>query len=123
VTSPHRGAAFTLVEVLVATAVLAIGLFGALTAFSMASRAAGVSRNDTIVTFLAHEKLAQIQLLGADEVSMGPQEGDFGDEYPGYEWELSVQKPDDLNVVRVDLLIIAPEAGRTRETWFSTSVF
>jgi prepilin-type N-terminal cleavage/methylation domain-containing protein len=115
--------AFTLVEVLVATAVLAIGLLGALTAFSMASRVSGIATNDTIVTLLAHEKLAEIQLLGPDGVPSGPQTGDFGPDYPGYRWRLFPQRPNQLNVVPVDLVIIAPEAGREREIWFSTNVF
>ncbi len=115
--------AFTLVEVLVATALLAIGLLGALTAFSMASRVTRVSTNDTIVTLLAQEKLAEIQLLGPEGISEGRQRGDFGPAHPDYQWELFHQKPDDFNVVRVDLVIIAPEAGRARETWFSTNLF
>lgn len=121
--APPRSAAFTLVEVLVATALLAIGLLGALTAFSMASRVTGVSRNDTVVSLLAQEKLAEIQLLGPEAVSSTPTSGDFGAERPDYRWQLFVQTPDDLNVVRVDLLITAPEGGREREIWFSTNVF
>lgn len=121
--TPPRSAAFTLVEVLVATAVLAIGLLGALTAFSMASRVTGVSRNDTVVTLLAQEKLAEIQLLGPEGVSFAPTSGDFGPERPDYGWQLFVQEPDGLNVVRVDLLITAPEGGREREIWFSTNIF
>jgi Tfp pilus assembly protein PilV len=109
--------------VLVATVLLAIGLLGALTAFSMASRVTGVSTNDTMVTLLAQEKLAEIQLLGAEGISEGQQRGDFSPAHPDYQWELFHGQPDDFNVVRVDLVIIAPEAGRTREIWFSTSVF
>jgi len=114
---------FTLVEVLVATVVLAIGLLGALTAFSMATRATGASTNDTVLTFLAQEKLAEIQLLGPERLAEQDEVGDFGPEHPEYEWEMLLGKPDDRNVVRVDLVITAPEAGRPRETWFSTTVF
>ncbi len=121
---PRRGAhGFTLVEVLMAAMVLAIGLLGALTAFSMATRVTGASTNDTILTLLAQEKLAEIQLLGTEAISASDRAGDFGPAYPGYRWRLSPQRPNELNVVRVDLVIIAPEAGGERETWFSTNVF
>ncbi len=118
----HQGG-FTLVEVLVATVILALGLLGALTAFSMASRATGASTNDTMLTFLAHEKLAEIQLLRADRLADQDTSGDFGPEHPQYEWEMFIGKPDDRNLVRVDLIIAAPEAGGRRETLFSTIVF
>ena len=118
----HRGG-FTLVEVLVATVILALGLLGALTAFSMASRATGASTNDTMLTFLAQEKLAEIQLLRADRLADQDTSGDFGPEHPQYEWEMFIGKPDDRNLVTVDLVIAVPEAGGRRETLFSTIVF
>ena len=110
-------------EVLVATAVLATGLLAALTAFSMASRVTGASTNDTALALLAQQKLAEIQLLGRDGLTEGTTSGDFGPEFSDYVWELIVHQPDELNVIHVDLVISAPEAGRTRETWFSTAVF
>jgi prepilin-type N-terminal cleavage/methylation domain-containing protein len=114
---------FTLVEVLVATALLATGLLGALTAFSMASRVMGVATNDTVLTLLAQEKLADIQVLGKEALAKAPTSGDFGPDHPEYQWEMLVHAPDELNLVAVDLVIYAPQAGGTRETWFSTSVF
>ena len=120
-TGGRRG--FTLVEVLVATAVLATALLAALTAFSMASRVTGAARNDTLLSFLAQEKLAEVHLLSKEELSPGTIAGDFGPDYPGYEWQLTFDEPDERNVIRVDLIIAALEAGRIRETRFSTAVF
>jgi len=123
VTSGLRSKGFTLVEVLVATAILATGLLAALTAFSMASRVTGAARNDTAITFLAQQKLAEIQLLGRQELPAGTTAGDFAPDFPQYEWEMTVSEPDELNVTRVHLAIVAPEAGRAREVWFSTAIF
>ena len=114
---------FTLVEVVVATVVLAIGLLGVLTAFSIATRVSAASTNDTVLTCLAQEKLAEIQLLGKEELAAAPTSGDFAPHYPDYQWEMTVHSPDDYNVVRVDILITAPEFGRERATWFTTNVF
>jgi general secretion pathway protein I len=119
----RRVRGFTLVEVLVATAVLALGLLAALTAFSTAARVNGAARNDTTITFLAQQKLAEIRVLGREGLVGAESAGDFGSEHPGYGWELFVREPDELNVVQVDLVITSMEAGRPRETWFSTLVF
>ena len=120
----RRPTAFTLVEVLVATAVLAVGLLGALTAFSMAARVTGVSRHDTMVALLAQEKLADISLQAREQtLDPGETEGDFGEDYPGYSWRLMVGQSDDNNLKQVELAIRAPRSGREHETRFYTAVF
>lgn len=120
---PAESGGFTLVEVLVATALLATGLLGALTAFSMASRVMGVATTDTNLTLLAQEKLADVEVLGREGLAKAPTSGDFGEDHPGYRWEMIVNDPDELNVVRVEVVIYAPKLGGTREVWFSTKVF
>ncbi len=114
---------FTLVEVLVATAVLALGLVAALTAFSIASRVRAVSSNDTVVALLAQQKLAEVQVLGRAQLPAGTEQGDFGPEFSDYIWRLTVHEPNRLNVVPVDLMISTVEAGKERETRFTTQVF
>lgn len=106
-----------------ATSVLAIGLLGALTAFSMAARVTGISTNDTIVSFLAHQKLAEAQVLGPEQLTPGTTTGSFEPTYPDYSWELTVSQPDALNVVPVHLTIYAPEGGKTRAYQFATALF
>ncbi len=124
--SPHsrcRSQGFTLVEVLVAAVVLVIGLLGGLTAFSLAARVTGASRNDTLVAFLAQQKLAEVQVLARSGLQSGTTSGDFGPQHAQYTWEITVGKPDERNVRRVHLVISAPEMGRWRETRFSTAIF
>ncbi len=89
----------------------------------MASRANGASTSDTMLTFLAQEKLSEIQLLGRDNLANAQTRGDFSPDHPEYEWEIIADKPDKRNVVRVDLVISFPEAGRTRDVTFSTNIF
>ena len=128
-----RAAGFTLVEVLVATVVLAIGLVGALTAFSMAARVTGACTNDTTVSFLAQQKLAEIQARGSEQaggqvqdlspLTPGITTGNFAPAYPNYRWRMVVYRPDTIHLVQVDLTIYAPEAGKTRELRFNSAVF
>jgi len=119
--SDNRG--FTLVEVLVATAVVALGLVGALTAFTMAGRVSGSSRNDTIIPLLAEQKLSELKALPRDELVAGQESGDFGQDYPGFSYEVTVSEPDDSNVVRVELVIHAREMGHAREVAYATDLF
>lgn len=120
--SKPAGGGFTLVEVLVATALLAIGLLGALTAFSMAARVTGTSATDTTVSFLAQQKLAEIQALGKSQLPPGTSRGDFLPSDPEYSWQMTVYQPDELNVVRVDLTIYAGR-GKRHGLRFSTALF
>jgi len=117
-----RQSGFTLVEVLVATAVLAIALLAALTAFSMAARVAGVSTCDTVVTFLAQQKLAEVRLSEWGRPTPGTTTGSFAPAYSDYSWELTVHRSDPNHLSRVDLVIYAPGAGEARAYRFTTAV-
>ena len=119
--APRSG--FTLVEVMVAIVVLSLGLLAALTSFSMASRVTSASRNDTSLALLAQEKLAEIRLIERDELVMGTTTGEFGGDHVEHYWQLTIHEPDELNVIWVDVVIYAPEAGRTREVRLSTAIF
>ncbi len=115
---------FTLVEVLIATVVIAIGLLGALTAFSMATRVTAASAHDTTVSALAQHRLAEIRTLARiGKLPEGTTTGDFGKEYPGYSWRMVVGDPDDSNIRRVDITIYAPQSGKRRATQFTTEIF
>ena len=120
----RRGrAGFTLIEVLVATVVLATGLLAGLAAFSMANRASGASRNDTVVPMLAERKLAEVASVPRDELAPGATKGDFGAEFPSYSWDLTISPEDDLHVIRVELVIHALEMGHRRDVTFATAIF
>ena len=116
--SRHNG--FTLVEVLVATAVLAIGLLAVLAAFSMAARVASISSKDTTITFLAQQKLAEIQIQEPTQLVAGVTQGSFAPAHPDYSWDMTIYRPDDLSVIRIDLTIYDSQSVATR---FTTAVF
>jgi general secretion pathway protein I len=115
-----RQSGFTLVEVLVATAVLAIGLLAVLAAFSMATRVANISSKDTTITFLAQQKLAEIQVEDPSQLVAGVTQGTFAPAHPDYSWDMTIYRPDDLNIVRIDLTVYDPQSSATR---FTTAVF
>ena len=62
----RRGNGFTLVEVLVALAVLAVGLMAALTAIGQLTANEAYLRDRTLATWVAHNRLVEEQLSVAD---------------------------------------------------------
>jgi len=116
--SPRSG--FTLVEVLVATAVLAIGLLAVLAAFSMATRVSSIASKDTTTALLAERKLADIQIQEPTQLAAGVTRGTFAPAHPDYSWEITVYRPDDFNVIRIDLTVYDPQSSATR---FTTALF
>lgn len=93
---PSREAAFTLLEVMVALAILAMGLTALSQIQQGASRQVLRSKMMTTATLLARHKMVDVE---DDLFKEGfsdfeeTQEGDFEDEdFPNYRWELKVEK-------------------------------
>ena len=98
----HRATtAFTLIEVTVASAILAIALFAILQICSVCLRAArSLSRVHVDASSLA----AQLSLT--NKIEEGVDSGTFGDEYPGYSWSREVVEFTTNGVYRVDFEVI-----------------
>ncbi len=82
----NRG--FTLLEVMVAVAILAISLTALFGSQSASVALATETRFNTQAPLLARMKLAELQVAG--ELFSG--EGDFGDTFPNFTWELSTEE-------------------------------
>jgi len=80
--------AFTLLEVMIAVAILAIAL---VTLYGSQSRSLSYATEayfNTVAPSLAAAKLAEIQSGIREVVS---DSGDFGDNFPGYSWQVEVE--------------------------------
>ena len=75
---------FTLIEVMIAIAIIAIALVVILHSCGLGVSMANESQDLSLATFLAQEKMAEIELEGF--LGVGEKEGDFGEEYPGFIW-------------------------------------
>ncbi|MFP7753283.1 type II secretion system minor pseudopilin GspI [Thermodesulfobacteriota bacterium B35] len=84
----HDQAGFTLLEVMVAVAILAIALVTLIGSQSQSVSLAGLTRFDTTASLLAAGKMTELQLAGFDDLTDG--EGDFGEQFAGYRWKVSV---------------------------------
>lgn len=110
----HRSSAgtggFTLLEVLVALAILTVTLTGIYRLQSQTLMMSSKARFYSLAPMLAQSRLAEMQREGFDDVSAGS--GDFGQDYPSYKYSVEIEALDsDLTkegkyqLVRVDLTI------------------
>ncbi len=85
--STRRG--FTFVEVLAAMVFLGILIPVVISALLVSNRAAVVAERSTIAMQLGENRLSELMLQ--DAWTTAESRGDFGQEWPGYRWELKRQ--------------------------------
>jgi general secretion pathway protein I len=86
----RRDSAFTLLEVMVAMAIMAIVLVSVYRMHSQTLTMNTASRFYTQAPMLGQSKLAQLE-TGSSESATGDS-GDFGDKFPGYSWNVTVEE-------------------------------
>jgi general secretion pathway protein I len=79
---------FTLLEVMVAVAVIAIAFVTLIGAQSQSVAIATDSRFDTRASLLAQGKMAELSLL--DYTALSDSTGDFGKDFPNFSWKAEV---------------------------------
>ncbi len=82
-------AGFTLFEVMIAIAFISIVLTAVYRLQAQTIAMAAASRFYTTAPLLAQGKMAEFELKKADELESAS--GDFGEEFPGFAWEVSVE--------------------------------
>jgi general secretion pathway protein I len=80
---------FTFLEIMVALCIVAIVLVSVYRLQSQTIELDTRSRFDTIAPMLAQQKLSETLL---DLENAASDSGDFGDDYPGYTWQVTVSK-------------------------------
>ena len=108
--SRHRArtAGFTLVEVLVAVAVLAIALAAVIGAMARQADNAGYLKQKTLAVWVAHNRLTEVQLQPRVP---GTGRSDGTVEMGGFEWrwETVVNDTEDPRLRRIDIVVRRPE--------------
>lgn len=101
---------FTLMEVMVAVAVVAIALTAVYRMYAQTLFMDARGRFDTVAVMLARQKLADIDM--GDLKDLGSDSGDFGKDYPGYQWQIQSEavssdllKQDGPTLIRVIVTI------------------
>jgi general secretion pathway protein I len=86
---PQPITGFTLLEVLIALAIMAIVLVSVYRLHSQTLSMTTANRFYTQAPLLAQSKMAQLEAMSSDAVS--GESGDFGDKFPGYAWSISTE--------------------------------
>jgi len=94
---------FTLLEVLVAVAILAIAMVAILKANVQSLDTLTKSRETSTASLLAASKLAEIEAAGV--VNWNDLRGDFGEDYPDYIWEVETSSTEVEGLVRVVVVV------------------
>jgi type II secretion system protein I len=109
---------FTLIEVLVAAVVLAVGISAGVRALGAMERASAEAADRETAVRLAGERLALVEAV--EGVSAGSTEGQF-DSAPRFRWQQQVGAPADVTgVLEVTVTITWPEGAATRRYAVST---
>jgi general secretion pathway protein I len=83
-----KHAGFTLLEVMFALAVIAATLVVVLGSQSQSLSLATETKFTTTAIFLAQHKMAELET--GNPADLSADSGDFGEDFPGYRWELDV---------------------------------
>lgn len=79
---------FTLLEVMIAVSIMAIALVALFGSQSRSLSQATEAHFNVVAPMLASGKLAELK---AETSAPNNDDGDFGDEYPGYTWEIETE--------------------------------
>ncbi len=108
---------FTLLEVLIAVALLGLALIPLLGGMNASVNLAYSAKMKTIATLLARERMTRVELAGFPE--LGDTEGDFGENAASFGWRQSVVEPppglDAATVREVRLWVVWQEGSTTRD--------
>ena len=99
----NRALGFTLLEVLVAVAILAIAMVAILKANVQSLDTLTRSRETSTASLLAAGKLAEVEAAGVAKWS--ELRGDFGEDHPDYTWEVETSSTQVEGLVRVTVIV------------------
>jgi len=115
-TKSRRSHGFTLLEILVAMSIISIALIAVFRLYAQTISMNHQLAFNTQAPFLAQQKINQLMMMPAEE--MGDESGDFGDDFPGYSWavtieELALDTLESQILKQIDIQVSMPDSGQT----------
>ena len=94
---------FTLLEVMIAVAILAITLVAVFQSQSQSVSMAGHARFLTTASLLAQSKMAEMEAISMKNIKS--EAGDFGRNFPDYEWRMTVKDMDIDALKKIEFVV------------------
>lgn len=114
-----RSRGFSLVEVIIAVAILSVGITSVLQAFSFCARSSGLSCDIIKATFLAEDKLQELEFKEKQgKISSEPVQ--VKDTYDKFSWQYNLALNAELNLYTLGLNITWTRANREEELVLNT---
>ncbi len=111
---------FTFVEILAAMLFLGILMPVVIGALQVANRAGVISERSGVALQLAENQLGELQL--GDAWTSAGSSGDFGEQWPGYRWELTKSDWESGTMTELQLAVFFPVQGNEHNVRLSTLV-
>ena len=112
-----RRGGFTFLELIIALAMLGAAFTVLLSAHGAALRTEAQAQRLMKATLLGRQVLTETESQGFPE--LGGDEGDFGEDFPGYAWERRVETTEFDRVRLIRIVVSWPERGATGSSEFS----
>ena len=114
-----RSQAFSLIELLIATAILSIGLIVVLRAISFSARATGISLDMSKAIFLADDKMQELEFKKKGKLNVKEIEEDQGKEGK-FNYKYIIKPEQDLNLSAVEFEVSWKRANDSRSITVNT---
>jgi general secretion pathway protein I len=117
--SKHTG--FTLIEVLIALAILAIALTAAMRAASVATDSANETKLRTLATWIAQNRIAEINALSVNNLpGVGESNGRQTMANIEFEWRQKISNTPNTAFRKIEVQVLRPSGlGADREQWLA----
>jgi general secretion pathway protein I len=119
--SIFKRAGFTLIEVLIALAILAIALTAAMRAASIATDSANETKLRTLATWIAQNRIAEINALSVNNLpGAGESNGRQTMANIDFEWKQKISNTPNTAFRKIEVQVLRPSGlGADREQWLA----
>ena len=112
---------FTFIELLATVVLIGLIMPVAMRSIGLCTRVAGQSRKQVEAASLAKMKLTELTVTG--DWQNGNQKGDFGTDWPGYQWQAALTNWTDTSVRQLDLTVSWQLASVQRKVTLTTLIY